>query len=226
MPWPSGPVVASIPAASPRSGWPAVGLPSWRKFFEVVERQPVAGQVQRRVQQHRRVPGREHEAVAVEPVRVGRVVLHHPRVQQVRQRGEGHRRAGMAGLGLLDGVHRERADRVDRELVQLRAGRHSALSVVVACVRGVSRFCASTSWAASTAAPIIPAFVPALGQRDRACGAAARAARGSSASWIARSRNRWPARDRPPPIVEPLGLEDVHVAGDRDAEHARRSSRR
>jgi hypothetical protein len=33
IPCPSGPVVVSMPAASPRSGCPAVGLPSWRKFF-------------------------------------------------------------------------------------------------------------------------------------------------------------------------------------------------
>ena len=33
IPWPSGPVVASIPGAWPYSGCPAVGLPSWRKFL-------------------------------------------------------------------------------------------------------------------------------------------------------------------------------------------------
>ena len=32
IPWPSGPVVASIPAAWPYSGWPAHGEPTWRKF--------------------------------------------------------------------------------------------------------------------------------------------------------------------------------------------------
>jgi hypothetical protein len=42
--------------------------------LELVERQVVAGQVQQRVEQRRGVPGREHEAVAVRPCRVGRVV--------------------------------------------------------------------------------------------------------------------------------------------------------
>jgi hypothetical protein len=32
MPWPSGPVVDSIPGEYLRSGWPAVGDPTWRKF--------------------------------------------------------------------------------------------------------------------------------------------------------------------------------------------------
>ena len=31
IPWPSGPVVASIPGLYLRSGWPAVGQPTWRK---------------------------------------------------------------------------------------------------------------------------------------------------------------------------------------------------
>ena len=33
IPWPSGPVVVSIPGAWPYSGWPAHGEPSWRKFL-------------------------------------------------------------------------------------------------------------------------------------------------------------------------------------------------
>ncbi len=124
----------------------ALGVPGGRaaqlaEVLQVVERQPVAGQVERRVEQHRGVAGREHEAVAVEPVRVGRVVLHDARVEQIRERGERHGRAGMPRLRLLHGVHRQGADRVDGELVQLRAaGRHSAPSVVVACRDGLSRF--------------------------------------------------------------------------------------
>ena len=31
-PWPRGPVVVSMPAAAPYSGWPAVRAPSWRKL--------------------------------------------------------------------------------------------------------------------------------------------------------------------------------------------------
>jgi hypothetical protein len=33
MPWPSGPVVVSTPGVMPTSGWPAVLLCNWRKFF-------------------------------------------------------------------------------------------------------------------------------------------------------------------------------------------------
>ncbi len=33
MPWPSGPVVVSIPGAWPYSGCPAAGEFSWRKFL-------------------------------------------------------------------------------------------------------------------------------------------------------------------------------------------------
>ncbi len=32
-PWPSGPVVVSIPVVMWDSGWPGVGEPSWRKFW-------------------------------------------------------------------------------------------------------------------------------------------------------------------------------------------------
>ena len=43
--------------------------PSWRKCFELLDRHVgVAGQVQQRVEQHRPVPGRQHEPVAVRPV--------------------------------------------------------------------------------------------------------------------------------------------------------------
>ena len=59
----------------------------------------------------------EHEAVAVDPVRVVGAVLHDPRVEHVGERRERHRRARMARVGLLDGVHRQRADGVDGELV-------------------------------------------------------------------------------------------------------------
>ena len=49
-----------------------------------------------------------------------RAVLHDPRVERERERSERHRRAGMARLRLLDGVHRQRPDRVDGELDECR----------------------------------------------------------------------------------------------------------
>ena len=88
------------------------------EVLEVVERQPVARQVQRRVQEHRRVPAAEHEAIAVRPVGLARRMVHHPRVQDVGERREGHRRARMPGVRLLHRVHGQGADRVDAELVE------------------------------------------------------------------------------------------------------------
>ena len=112
-------------------GVPGGGAAELAEALQVVEREPVAGEVEARVEQHRGVAGRQHEAVAVEPVGVGRVVLHHPRVEQVGQRSERHRGARMTRVGLLHRVHRERADRVDAQLVELRARcRHCGLSIV------------------------------------------------------------------------------------------------
>ena len=97
--------------------------------LDLVERDVVARQVERRVEQHRRVPAGEHEAVAARPVgRLGRVA-HDARVEQVGDRRQRHRRARVARVRLLDGVHRQRADGVDAQLVQralIGTYRHSA----------------------------------------------------------------------------------------------------
>ncbi len=81
---------------------------------QVVELEAVPAEVQHRVLQDRRVPVGQDEAVAVRPGGVERVVAHHPAVEHVGQRGEGHRRALMAALGVQGGVHREAADHRDR----------------------------------------------------------------------------------------------------------------
>ena len=86
--------------------------------LDLVERDVVAGEVQRRVQEHRRVAAGEDEAVAPRPVgRLGRVA-HDARVEQVRDRGQRHGGAGVARVRPLDGVHRQRADGVHAQLVQ------------------------------------------------------------------------------------------------------------
>src|SRR5574340_1299986 len=41
---------------------------------DVVQRQVVTGEMQQAVEQHRTVPGREYEAVTVEPARITRIV--------------------------------------------------------------------------------------------------------------------------------------------------------
>ena len=119
MPWPSGPVVVSMPAAWPYSGWPAVGLPSWRKCLRSSSVSAVAGEVQHRVEQHRRVArARARSGRGPASAAFCGVVPHDARVEDVRERRERHRRAGVARVRLLDRVHRQGADRVDAELVE------------------------------------------------------------------------------------------------------------
>ena len=84
--------------------------------LQLLEREVVAGEVQRAVLEDAGVAGAEHEAVAVLPVWVRRRVPHRLRVEQVRKRGKRHRRSRMACIRLLHGVHGERPDRVDRKL--------------------------------------------------------------------------------------------------------------
>ena len=134
-PWPSGPVVVSTPLVQRYSGCPGVLLSSWRNrlmsssdTIGVAERLVVladrlhAGEVQHRIEQHRSVPGREHEAVAVRPDRVFRIEAKELLPERVGDRRHRHRRAGVPGIGGLHRVHRERADRVDAELVDIAHG--------------------------------------------------------------------------------------------------------
>ncbi len=83
--------------------------------LDVVQAELVAGQVQRRVLQDRAVPGRQHEAIAVRPQRVGRVVLHPLGVEQIGHRRERQRQTRVSRVRLLDRVDRQRPDRVDAE---------------------------------------------------------------------------------------------------------------
>ena len=95
IPWPSGPVVTSMPGQVAVLGVAGGLRAELAELLDVVlEADVVAGQVQRRVQQHRRVPARQHEPVAVGPLRMARVVAHDPRVQDVGERRQRHRRPG------------------------------------------------------------------------------------------------------------------------------------
>jgi len=62
---------------------------------------------------------REHEPVAVRPGGVGRVIAEEVLPDAEGDRRQGHRGARMAALGSLDGVHREGADGVDGEAVEV-----------------------------------------------------------------------------------------------------------
>ena len=84
--------------------------------LDVVERDAaVAAQIKERVEQHRAVPGREHEAVAVGPIGRRRIEFQKPREQNGRRIRHAHRHAGMAGFGRLDRVHGERPDGVGKK---------------------------------------------------------------------------------------------------------------
>ena len=85
--------------------------------LQVLARDPVAEEVQERVEQHAPVPGREHEAVAIGPGGIGRIVAQVPRPEHVRQRRRPHRHPGVPRVRLLDRVDRERAQGVDAEQV-------------------------------------------------------------------------------------------------------------
>ncbi len=82
--------------------------------LEVVELQPVPGQVELDVEGQAGVAGGQHEPVPAQPVGVGRVVPHDPLEQRVRDRGQAHRGAGMAVAGLLHRVHRQHPDQCRR----------------------------------------------------------------------------------------------------------------
>jgi len=78
-----------------------------------------AAEEEHRVEQHRGVAGREHEAVAVGPDRVGRVVAQVVLPELVGDRRQRHRRPRVPRIRLLDRVDRERANRVYGELVDV-----------------------------------------------------------------------------------------------------------
>ena len=103
--------------------------------LDLVERhRRIAGEIEQRVDQHRAVAGREHEAVAVGPGRIGRIEFQEAREQDGGHVGGAHGQAGMAGFRLLDSVHRQRADGVGHDgrsngrtsgrLLAARCGRH------------------------------------------------------------------------------------------------------
>ena len=85
-----------------------------------------AAQVQRRIEQHRGVTAGKHEAVAIGPERLGRIVTQELVEEHIGRRRQGHGRARMAAIGRLHGVHREGANGIDGERFdRLHRGRRS-----------------------------------------------------------------------------------------------------
>ena len=89
-------------------------------LLEVLQAQPVPGQVELDVQGQAGVPAGQHETVPPGPRRVGRVVPENPLEQQVRGRGEAHGRAGVPRSLVLYGVHGQDPDQVHGALVDVR----------------------------------------------------------------------------------------------------------
>ena len=52
-------------------------------------------------------------------MRIGRIVAQHLVPQRIGDRRQRHGRAGMAALGRFDRIHGQRADRVDRKLIEM-----------------------------------------------------------------------------------------------------------
>src|SRR5262249_111344 len=99
------------------------------------------GEVQQRIQQHRRVPHREHEAIAVRPDGIRGVEPEAALPQRIRDRGHGHGRAGMARVGLLDGIHRQRSDGVDAEGVEIGRCQHAGSVTAIVSLLLISKRC-------------------------------------------------------------------------------------
>ena len=89
------------------------------KMPQLIERQVVAEQVQQRVQQRRAVARAQHEAIAIPPARIARIVAQEAAPEHVRHRRRAERQARMPGVRLLDRVDRQEPQRVDAELVEL-----------------------------------------------------------------------------------------------------------
>ncbi len=96
--------------------WPPEGLVGG------VDR-PDAGQVQRRVQQRRRVPRRQHEPVPVRPGGIVGVEAQELLPQRVDHRCHGHRGTRVPGGRGLHRVHTQGADRRDAQIVRVGDGR-------------------------------------------------------------------------------------------------------
>ena len=118
-PEPSGPVVISTPVGVVHLGVTGRQRAPGAQRLEVLQLQAVAAEVELDVLGERGVPARQHEPVAAEPGRVGRVVRHDVLEEQVRHRRQAHRGAGVAVPGLLHGIGRQHAHGVDGPHVEV-----------------------------------------------------------------------------------------------------------
>ena len=92
------------------------------ELFQVVESELIAGEVEHTVQKHRCVSGRQHEAIAIQPIGIGGIVAEVLGPEHVRERRQRHWSARMSRVGFLDRIHRQDSDRIDAEILEGLAG--------------------------------------------------------------------------------------------------------
>src|ERR1700681_4272024 len=89
------------------------------ELLEVLEPKLVAAEMEQRVLQHARMAGAEHESVAIRPLRVLRGHSQEALKERVRKRSQRHRGPRMSRVCLLHSVHRQAANGVDRQALDL-----------------------------------------------------------------------------------------------------------
>jgi hypothetical protein len=87
-------------------GVPRAGAVQLTEVADVLDRRArIAGQMQQRVNEHRAMPGRQHEAIPVRPVRRGGIELQIITEQHGGDIGHAHRHTGMARIRPLHRIH-------------------------------------------------------------------------------------------------------------------------
>ena len=96
--------------------------------LELIHRKVELEQMEERIEEHRGVPRRKNEAIAVRPPGIAWIEPHVFRPEHVGHVGRAHGRPRMPGLRLLDRIRRQKFDRVDAELSLIdRGGGHGLL---------------------------------------------------------------------------------------------------
>src|SRR5262249_19372873 len=81
-----------------------------------------AAEMERRPEQHRSMTVRKNEAIPVGPDRVLRIKAQDFIPDRIDQWRQCHRRARVSGFGLLHGVNRKSANRINAKLIEFRIG--------------------------------------------------------------------------------------------------------
>ena len=84
--------------------------------LDVVNRDGETGEMEHRIQQHRRMPCRKHEPIAILPGWILRIHAQESAPQHNSEICHPHRRSGMTGISSLDGVDGKRPHSVNSKL--------------------------------------------------------------------------------------------------------------